>query len=136
MAVDHGRGTAALLAAGPHAVASHGTAAALWALIPSMPAFLDASAPTPSTSRDRSSASSWKLTAEGRTANRRAFEEDRARDAHLAAMGQAMLRFTWLQLTGKPMLVVARLAQAAAAHAASASNNSAFSLPVASATGS
>jgi very-short-patch-repair endonuclease len=38
---DRGRVIAALLAAGPHAVASHRTAAALLNLIPSMPAVLD-----------------------------------------------------------------------------------------------
>lgn len=38
---DRGRIRAALLAAGPHAVASHGTAAWLWKLIPTLPAVLD-----------------------------------------------------------------------------------------------
>jgi very-short-patch-repair endonuclease len=38
---DRGRAQAALLAAGPTALASHGTAAALYGLLPSMPAVLD-----------------------------------------------------------------------------------------------
>jgi very-short-patch-repair endonuclease len=38
---DHGRVRAALLAAGPTAIASHRTAAALYGLIPSMPAVLE-----------------------------------------------------------------------------------------------
>lgn len=41
-----GRVRAALLAAGPTAVASHRTAAALWELIPSMPAILDVTVTT------------------------------------------------------------------------------------------
>jgi very-short-patch-repair endonuclease len=32
---------------------------------------------------------------------RSAFEEDRARDARLAALGYAVVRFTWLQVTGE-----------------------------------
>jgi very-short-patch-repair endonuclease len=42
---------------------------------------------------------------------RRAFEDDRARDAKLAAHGWIVLRFTWRQLTGQPELVLVRLAQ-------------------------
>jgi len=41
---------------------------------------------------------------------RRAFENDRARDAALAAEGWLVLRFTWRQLKYQPELVLARLA--------------------------
>lgn len=43
--------------------------------------------------------------------HRSAFERDRARDAELHARGWAVLRFTWRQLTGRPLLVAARLAR-------------------------
>jgi very-short-patch-repair endonuclease len=42
---------------------------------------------------------------------RRAFENDRARDAALAAKGWIVLRFTWRQLTKHPELVLVQLAQ-------------------------
>jgi very-short-patch-repair endonuclease len=38
---------------------------------------------------------------------RTAFEEDRARDAHLATLGYAMLRFTWRQVVDEPKAVAA-----------------------------
>jgi len=44
----------------------------------------------------------------------RRFETDRSRDAHLAAAGYVVLRFTWRQLTTEPEVVVARLAAALA----------------------
>jgi very-short-patch-repair endonuclease len=50
--------------------------------------------------------------------HRRAFEKDRARDAHLAADGYVVVRFTWRQLTAEPELVAARLAQVLARRAA------------------
>jgi very-short-patch-repair endonuclease len=40
----------------------------------------------------------------------RRFETDRARDAHLTALGYRVLRFTWRQLTTEPEVVAARLA--------------------------
>ncbi len=43
--------------------------------------------------------------------HRRAFERDRDRDAHLAALGFVVLRVTWRQLRDEPILVAARLAQ-------------------------
>jgi very-short-patch-repair endonuclease len=45
---------------------------------------------------------------------RRAFEQDRARQADLVAAGYSVVRVTWLQLTTKPMTVVARIASALA----------------------
>jgi very-short-patch-repair endonuclease len=47
--------------------------------------------------------------------NRRAFEQDRERDATLAAAGYTVLRVTWRQLVGQPQAVVARIAAALAA---------------------
>jgi very-short-patch-repair endonuclease len=44
--------------------------------------------------------------------DRHAFEADRARDAHLAAQGWTVIRFTWRQLHDDPLRVAARLAQA------------------------
>ncbi len=46
--------------------------------------------------------------------HRAAFENDRRRDQTLAAGGYAVVRATWRQLTGEPMAVLARLAQALA----------------------
>jgi very-short-patch-repair endonuclease len=43
--------------------------------------------------------------------HRRAFEDDRARDAHLAASGWVVVRVTWRQLCETPMLVMVRLGQ-------------------------
>ncbi len=43
--------------------------------------------------------------------HRTAFEEDRARDAFLAARGWIVVRVTWRQLHDSPMLVLVRLAQ-------------------------
>jgi very-short-patch-repair endonuclease len=40
----------------------------------------------------------------------RRFETDRARDAHLTALGYRVLRFTWRQLTTEPEVVAVRLA--------------------------
>jgi very-short-patch-repair endonuclease len=40
------------------------------------------------------------------------FESDRARDAHLTALGYRVLRFTWRQLDTTPEIVAARLATA------------------------
>ena len=44
--------------------------------------------------------------------HRGAFERDRRRDQRLVAAGFRIMRITWLQLTGQPMLVVANLARA------------------------
>jgi very-short-patch-repair endonuclease len=46
--------------------------------------------------------------------SRRAFERDRARDAHLTAMGHRVIRVTWRQIVREPELVIARLAGALA----------------------
>jgi very-short-patch-repair endonuclease len=43
-----------------------------------------------------------------------AFERDRAKDQALAAAGYLVVRFTWNQLTQRPLLVVARIASALA----------------------
>ena len=43
--------------------------------------------------------------------NRRAFEDDRARDAFLAAKGWVVVRVTWRRLRKAPMLVMTQLAQ-------------------------
>jgi very-short-patch-repair endonuclease len=39
---------------------------------------------------------------------RAAFEADRERDAHLAALGFTVIRLTWRQLTSRPAEVAAR----------------------------
>ena len=46
--------------------------------------------------------------------HRRAFESDRARDAHLVAAGYRVLRFTWRQVIHETLLVTVRIAQALA----------------------
>ena len=46
-----------------------------------------------------------------RHGHRAAFEEDRARDAHLQAMGYKVLRFTWKQVIDETLVVVVRIAQ-------------------------
>ena len=46
--------------------------------------------------------------------SRPAFERDRAKDAHLTAMGYRVIRVTWRQLVYKPEEVIARLAAALA----------------------
>jgi very-short-patch-repair endonuclease len=43
--------------------------------------------------------------------NRRAFEDDRARDAFLAAQGWVVVRVTWRRLRETPMLVMVQLGQ-------------------------
>jgi very-short-patch-repair endonuclease len=43
--------------------------------------------------------------------HRRAFEDDRARDAFLAANGWVVVRVTWRRLKQRPMLVMTQLAQ-------------------------
>jgi very-short-patch-repair endonuclease len=43
--------------------------------------------------------------------HRAAFEDDRARDAFLAANGWVVVRMTWRQLCDTPMLIMVRLAQ-------------------------
>ena len=43
--------------------------------------------------------------------HRLAFEDDRARDADLAARGWIVVRITWRQLQGSPTLVLVQLAQ-------------------------
>jgi very-short-patch-repair endonuclease len=43
--------------------------------------------------------------------NRVAFENDRARDAHLAANGWVVVRVTWRRLRKEPLLVMTQLAQ-------------------------
>lgn len=48
---------------------------------------------------------------------RRAFEDDRARDAELIALGYVVIRFTWRQIAREPYLVAARLAAALAQRA-------------------
>jgi very-short-patch-repair endonuclease len=47
----------------------------------------------------------------GAHGNREAFEDDRDRDAHLAALGWVVVRVTWRALTTEPILVAARLAR-------------------------
>lgn len=42
----------------------------------------------------------------------RAFQRDRAKGNKLVGAGYVVLRFTWAQLTGRPMLVVAEIARA------------------------
>jgi very-short-patch-repair endonuclease len=42
---------------------------------------------------------------------RRAFEDDRAKDATLQAAGYLVIRFTWAQIQDEPLKVAARLAQ-------------------------
>jgi very-short-patch-repair endonuclease len=49
--------------------------------------------------------------------NRFAFEDDRARDAHLASRGWIVIRVTWRRLRHKPMLVMVQLAQTLAQRA-------------------
>ena len=49
---------------------------------------------------------------------KRAFEDDRARDADLIARGWVVIRITWRQLKHEPLLVAARLAAALAHRAA------------------
>ena len=49
--------------------------------------------------------------------NRFAFEDDRARDAHLAFRGWIVIRVTWRRLRHKPMLVMVQLAQTLAQRA-------------------
>jgi very-short-patch-repair endonuclease len=51
--------------------------------------------------------------------HRTAFEDDRARDAHLAANGWVVVRVTWRRLREKPMLVMTQLAQTLARRAPS-----------------
>ena len=58
--------------------------------------------------------------------NRFAFEDDRERDAFLAARGWVVVRITWRQLRRTPTLVMVRLAQTLALRA---------STPVAAAVG-
>jgi very-short-patch-repair endonuclease len=41
--------------------------------------------------------------------NRRAFEQDRARDAALVAAGYVVIRVTWRQLTRQPLRVVVQI---------------------------
>ena len=43
--------------------------------------------------------------------HRQAFEDDRARDAYLAARGWVVVRVTWRRLRKEPMLVMTQLAQ-------------------------
>jgi very-short-patch-repair endonuclease len=43
--------------------------------------------------------------------HRRAFEDDRARDAYLAARGWVVVRVTWRRLKQRPMVVMTQLAQ-------------------------
>jgi very-short-patch-repair endonuclease len=49
--------------------------------------------------------------------HRVAFEEDRARDAHLQATGHRVLRFTWKQVIDETLVVVVRIAQCTPHHA-------------------
>ena len=42
---------------------------------------------------------------------RAAFERDRAKDVELIAAGYVVLRFTWRQVVGEPLLVATRIAQ-------------------------
>ena len=49
--------------------------------------------------------------------HRMAFEQDRARDAFLAARGWIVVRVTWRQLRDSPMLVLVQLAQTLARRA-------------------
>ena len=72
--------------------------------------------------------------------HRDAFERDRLRDATLQAAGYTVIRFTWRQITKRPLQVAALVAGAQAAAAggrdsSSASKGSTYGSPVASATG-
>jgi very-short-patch-repair endonuclease len=49
--------------------------------------------------------------------HRRAFESDRRKDQVLTAAGYRVIRVTWRQLKREPLAVIARIAQALAAHA-------------------
>jgi very-short-patch-repair endonuclease len=60
----------------------------------------------------------------GAHGHRRAFEDDRARDAFLAANGWVVVRVTWRRLNQRPMLVMTQLAQTLA-HRASTLHGSA-----------
>lgn len=51
----------------------------------------------------------------GSHGNREAFEDDRDRDADLAALGWVVVRVTWRTLVTEPILVAARLARTLAA---------------------
>jgi very-short-patch-repair endonuclease len=55
----------------------------------------------------------------GTHGRRQAFEDDRAKDADLAARGFVVIRFTWRQLEEEPYTVAARLAAALALREAS-----------------
>jgi len=55
----------------------------------------------------------------GTHGRRQAFEDDRAKDADLAARGYVVIRFTWRQLEEEPYIVAARLAAALALRDAS-----------------
>ncbi len=50
--------------------------------------------------------------------SRSSFERDRRRDQKLTALGYAVVRVTWRQLTDEPLAVIARIAQALTARAA------------------
>ena len=56
--------------------------------------------------------------------HRMRFEDDRARNAHLAAIGWVVVRVTWRQLCDTPMLVMVRLGQTLA-HRASTQGSAA-----------
>jgi very-short-patch-repair endonuclease len=53
----------------------------------------------------------------GAHGNRRAFEDDRARDATLHAHGYTVVRFTWRQVMHETLLVTVRIAQLLIRHA-------------------
>ena len=80
-----------------------------------------------STATSRRIAWSWRPTGWDTHRTRRAFEDDRAKDAALLAAGSRVVRFTWRQLRYDPQTVADRLTAILGYCTASASRNSASS---------